>query len=110
MRPMVVLLTFMSKCTEWLLPMANRIHCGNTRVLGEIREVSCNGRRDYTFEATMGGALHQPNIHRGVRTEVKALLSSNAEAAMQPDSTWTLASEVPPSIPWFSLLRQSDHQ
>ena len=86
MQPMAMMLTFMSKCTEWLLPMANRIYRGNTRVLGEIRGVSCKGRRDHTFEATMGGALHQPHIHRGVRTDVKALLSSNAEAAMQTDS------------------------
>ena len=107
---MVVMLTFMSKCAEWLLPMANRIYCGNTRVLGEIREVSRKGRRDHTFAATMGGALHQTHIRRGVMTEEKALLSSKAEAAMRPVSAWTFASEVPPSIPWFSLSRQSDHQ
>ena len=85
MRPMAVMLTLMSKCTEWLLPMANAYTVG-TRVLGEIRDVSCKGSRDHTFEATMGGALHRPHIHRGVRTDVKALLLSNAEAAMQPKS------------------------
>ena len=80
------------------------------RITGEMREVSCKGDLDQTFGATMGGGLHQPHIQSGVKTEVKALLSSSAAAAMQPVSACTLASDVPPSIPWFSRLRQPDHQ
>ena len=89
-RPAHGRITFMSRCTLWLLPIASLVVTRLCRSAGKRCQIRCAGR---------GGAEHQPHTHSGVKTLVKALLSSKNEAAKQSVSTCMHARALPPNMP-----------
>ena len=96
-----------SKCTEWLPPMAKRQYWGKTQVFPSMAARRSSGKAVQINSAWIGGAEHQAQNHCGVRTLVNAFPSSNALTSRESSGIHTLERALPPCKPWSARPLES---